>query len=155
MPCQINQTLAQQSHTKCIWSSRRIQRSGAQFMECDEVSKEVGTEVLTVQDSDRADERRWRHIQHALLGCVDCDSFRRPRPQKLREHLLSTAAGYPAAKAAVRAAFPVGVLDPARLRQAGAPYLLDPMRACPEPRSVCLAQVAVVAACVELVDACF
>ena len=47
------------------------------------------------------------------------------------------------------------MLDPARLRQAGAPYLLDPMRACPGPRSVCLAQVAVVAAYVELVGAYF
>ena len=76
-------------------------------------------------------------------------------PRHLREDLLSTAAGYPAAEAAVRAAFPVGVLDPARLRQAGAPYLLDPMRACPGPYSVCLAQVAVVAAYVELVGAYF
>ena len=70
---------------------------------------------------------------------------------------MSAAAGYPAAKAAVHAAFPVGVLDPrpARLRQAGAPYLLDPMRACPGVRSVPLARAAVVAAYVELVGAYF
>ena len=77
-------------------------------------------EVLSVQDSDRADERRWRHIQHALLGCVDCDSLRRPSPRHLREDLLFAAAGYPAAEAAVRVAFPSGVLDLARLRQVGA-----------------------------------
>ena len=93
------------------------------------------------------------HIQH--LGCVDCDSFRRPSPRQLPKDNLSKAAGYSAAEAAVRAAFPVGVLDPARLRQAGAPYLLDPMRACPGPGFVCLAQVVVWAAYIELVGAYF
>ena len=84
---------------------------------------------------------------------MDCDSLRRPSPRHLRDDLLSAAAGYPAAEAAVRAAFPSGVLEPARLRQVSAPYLLDPMRACPGPRTVCLAQVAVVAAYIELVGA--
>lgn len=57
------------------------------------------------------------------------------------EILLSAAARYPAAEAAVRAALPFGVLDPARLRRAGAPCLLDTMRVCSGPRAACLAQV--------------
>ena len=43
----------------------------------------------------RPDNRRWHHIQHALLNCADCDLLRLPSlgPQQLREDLLAAAAG--------------------------------------------------------------
>ena len=113
---------------------------------------QCGGEVLTVRDSSNMDERRWRHVQHVLLECEDCFACR-PRPSQLRADLLRSCRGHAASVCAVEAAFPPGEASPSCLRSTAVPYMLDPAAACPGPRAVRLAHVALVAAYIELVGA--
>ena len=57
---------------------------GAQACYISDTCGDCCDEVLILRDGDRVDERKWRnmYIQHAVLGCVDCDSLRRPSPGK-------------------------------------------------------------------------
>ena len=115
---------------------------------------DCGVEVLTVQDAVPQDERRWLHIQHALLACHAC-SDRRPSPRQLREALLSVAYEHAATLVAVADAFPLSEADPSVLRECGVLYILDPVQSCPGPRVVRLMHVALIAAYIEPVAADF
>ena len=69
-----------------------------------------------MQDAVPPDERRWLHVQHALLACHACND-RRPSPRQLREALLSAAHEHADTLAAVADAFPLDEADPSVLRE--------------------------------------
>ena len=150
---------APDSAALCVLMLRSAHLPGDHCLEAREsydgdICGDCGEEVLTVQDAVPPDERRWLHVQHALLACHACND-RRPSPRQLREALLSAAHEHADTLAAVADAFPLDEADPSVLRECGVPYMLDPVQSCPGPRLVRLLHVALIAAYIELVAADF
>jgi hypothetical protein len=82
--------------------------------------------VMTGEDV-TADERRWRHIQHAMVACC---AGHGPDVDELRQDVLDACPHNCAARRAVDQAFACDLSDVHSVRQRLVPFLLDPGAGC-------------------------
>ena len=118
------------------------------------VSRGLSDDVALVVDSHECitdDERRWRHVVHALVTCEVRDrvGYVYPSLTELRADLLWLAAPSPGAMGVVCAAFDASVRDarsPA-VHSHLLPFMLDPVGCCPDdcPRKLAVRLQSVVA----------
>jgi hypothetical protein len=86
-----------------------------------------GCDVVMTGEDVTADERRWRHIQHAMVACC---ARHGPDVDELRQDVRDTCPHNCAARRTVDQAFACDLSDVHSVRQRLVPFLLDPGAGC-------------------------